>query len=193
VQDESAKPVEEPQLGEAPPQPPARRGWAGRRRWLVAAAIVVVVAVAGTITGITVSGGSSSSGQASAASKYQQAYRTFHATFTAQSATLSADMAKARGSGLADPAFLAASQDAKALSATYQQYASSVAAIAVPASAKRAAARVVQVARAGSFLMDQAGDFFTPDGMQAALNADWPLVKTELTKAEKALSAALGS
>jgi hypothetical protein len=169
-----------------PPQPDpvrARRG-AIRLRWWITAA-VIVLAAAGTGIGLAVSGGSS--GPPSAASKFDQVYHTYHARIATQSAALSSALGQAQGFDIT-----AANTDAAGLESTYQQYANAVKAITMPQAAAAPAGRLVQVADAGEFLMNQAAGFFTASAMQSLLNDDWPQVKDDLTQAESALLAALG-
>lgn len=161
----------------------ARRGGIRLRWWITAA--VIVLAAAGTGIGLAVSGGSS--GPPSAASKFDQVYHTYHARIATQSAALSSALGQAQGFDIT-----AANTDAAALESTYQQYANAVKAITMPQAAVAPAGRLVQVADAGEFLMNQAAGFFTASAMQSLLNEDWPQVKDDLTQAESALLAALG-
>jgi len=148
---------------------------------------VAVAVIAGTVIAVIVSAGST----LAAAGQFNQAYASFHSRFATEPAALNSHLKQA-GNGFGDPSFTVATSDAKDLASLYHTYAKSVAAISMPASAKPGAARLVQVANAGQFLMSQAGDFFTKSGMQAMLDADWPLVTRELTKAESRVRQALG-
>jgi hypothetical protein len=164
----------------------ARSGSQGRRIWIAGSAAALVLILAAVLA-VVLSGSSAPS----AASQFVKAYTSFHSQFARESATLNGHLQQA-GDNLGDPAFFAATSDAKTLASLYHRYAASVAAISMPAAAKPGAARLIRVANAGQFLLSQAGDFFTKSGMQAILNEEWPFVTSELTKAENRVRKALG-
>jgi hypothetical protein len=178
-----AEASQQPQIAPVPP-----RSRAIRPRWWIAAGVAGLLALTAAII-VVVTGGS---GQSSAVGQFDKAYQAFHTRFATQSAALTDDLGRAQGHRIGDPAFAAATTDAKALATSYQQYASSIAAITMPTAAKAGAARLIQVANTGQFLMNQAADFFTASGMQSVLDTNWPQVKDELTKAEDTVRTALG-
>jgi hypothetical protein len=147
---------------------------------IVAAGIAIVVLT-----------GTGSPPPSSAAGQFDAAYKAFHSEFDTHSSALTAHLLQA-GDAVEDPGFMVAVGDAKALANDYQTYAAAVKAIGMPSSAAAGQIRIEQIAGAGDFLMTQAAAFFSKAGMQAALDADWPQVKTELAQAEATTRSALG-
>jgi len=184
----SAGPWQQPEFGVAPP--PRRR--VGPVWWtLIAAAAVGGVVAAVLLTTTRGSGG----GESRAAAQFDSAYQAFHKSFSTESASLTSDLAHADAGGalgLGDPSFIAAADDAKSLAEAYQQYATAVGKIRVPPDARGDAAEILRVANAGTFLMDQASQFFTPAGMQSVLDTQWPQLQTDLARAEGDVRQILG-
>lgn len=175
----------------APPVLPhelaAPSGAKRRRIWILASAAAAAVILA-VVLAVTLSG---TSGPSAAASQFDRAYTTFHSRFGTESAALNGHLRQA-GDGFGDPNLAAAESDATALAQLYHNYAKSVEAISMPASAKAGAARLIQVAAAGQFLMSQSAGFFTKPDLQDLLNTEWPKVTSQLTKAETRVRTALG-
>jgi hypothetical protein len=163
-------------------------------------AVIAVTATTLCLAGCAGSGKATTSSTPSvspAAAQFSQAYQAFHSHLAKDEAALNSDVAKAVAqsgiSGLApSSSFSAAQQEAITLQNVYQQYASAVGAIKMPAAAKTSQARIVQVAKAGVFLMQQANGFFAASNEQSFLNEEWPKVTTSLTKAETTIRATLG-
>jgi hypothetical protein len=167
---------------ELAPHPGSRR----RRTWIAgsAAAAVVILAV---VLAVSLSGSSGSG----ATSQFEKAYAAFHSRFGTESAALNGQLRQA-GDGFGDPFLAAAESDARDLAVLYHNYGRSVAAISMPANAKAGASRLIRDAAAGQFLMSQSADFFIKPDLQQLLNTEWPLVTTQLTKAETTVRKALG-
>lgn len=161
--------------------PGGRRTWIVVRVWAIAAIAVPVMAA-------VMSGCSSGP---SAASPFENAYASFHSKFGTESAALNRNLQQA-GDGFGDPFLTSAESDARALASLYHNYGKSVTAISMPTNAKAGASRLIRVAAAGQFLMSQAADFFTKPDLQQLLNTEWPLVTSQLTKAETTVRKALG-
>ena len=136
-----------------------------RRTWIIAAVAAGAVIAAAVMAIIA-----SAAGGPGAAGPFAKAYASFHTQFTPRSAALDNHLRQA-GNGtlvsLSDPSFIAAANDAKTLANLYHNYAKSVEAISMPASAKAGKAQLILTAAAGQFLMSQAAGSFTESGMQA--------------------------
>ena len=158
-------------------------GRSDRRTWRLAGVLVVVLIVAAGITIALLRDKGSSGGLSPAARQFAAAYAAFHGQYDSRANQLTMHLDQARDSP-GDPKFMMAAGDAKALAGAYQTYSAAVKAITMPSTATAGQTRVVQAASAGDFLMTQAAAFFSKAGMKAALDADWPQVKTELAQAE---------
>jgi hypothetical protein len=176
-------------VDEVGPQASARRS--DRRTWRLAGVLVVVLIVAAGLTIALLGGEGSSGGLSPAAQQFEAAYTAFHGQYDSRASRLTVHLGQA-GDSPGDPTFMMAAGDAKALAADYQTYSAAVKAITMPATATAGQTRVVQAASAGDVLMTQAAAFFGKAGMTAALDADWPRIKTELAQAETATRSALG-
>jgi hypothetical protein len=158
-------------------------------RWIfIVVPAWAMAAIATAVMAVAVSGCSSGP---SAASPFENAYASFHSRFGAESAALNGNLRRT-GDGFGDPFLTAAESDARALAGLYHNYGISVAAISMPANAKAGASRLIRVAAAGQFLMGQSAGFFTKAAMQELLDTEWPLVTSQLTKAETTVRKALG-
>ena len=179
---------QQPEFGRAPA--PRRRV---RPLWWVVIAVVVVAGAVATVLATTTGG--SGGGESPAATQFDTAYQAFHKSYALDSAALTSDLSHASAIGeltFGGTWFSAATRDAKALAAAYQQYATAVGKITVPLNARNGAAEILNVAKAGNFLMTQASDFFTPSGMHSVLDAQWPRLQTDMAGAEDDVRQILG-